>query len=186
MDKIVGLHYLENIIDEKYAEELLNELDAKQWIPITNNHNSRMVQHYGYKYNYKTGNIKDVTESIPNFMEKLVNDLSEICKTRLKLQNIPYIFNQCIVNNYEIGQGISAHIDHKNYGPVIACFTLNSGATMRFRKDNEVVDIHVKPNSLYVMTNDARYKWTHEMTTTKFDNKIKRNRRVSITFRYVG
>ncbi len=186
MDQVNGLYYIENVIDEKHADELISQLDIQPWIPITDSSKSRKVQHYGFKYNYKTGNVKDVADPIPDFMQTLLNDLSDICKTKA----IPSTFNQCIVNNYEVGQSISPHIDHRNYGPVIGCYTLNSGATMRFRKGNEKVEIYVKPNSLYIMSEDARYNWTHEMTTHKFDTttdheKVKRDRRISITFRYV-
>jgi hypothetical protein len=48
---------------------------------------------------------------------------------------------------------------------------------------------YVEPNSLYIMSGDARHIWTHEMPSIKYCivNKIKipRNRRVSITFRNV-
>ncbi len=181
---IPGLYYIPDI--KENTVNILKELDKKDWIHITNSKNGRRVQQYGYKYNYNTGNIKEKTEDIPEFIKPLQNLLSHICK-ELELIDEKSDFNQCLINNYEIGQGISAHIDDKKFGPVIGCFTLLSGATMRFKHNNQSHDIYVEPNSLYIMTGDSRYKWTHEMTTNKYDtqNKIKRDRRVSITFRHV-
>lgn len=74
-----------------------------------------------------------------------------------------YSFNQCIVNNYEAGQGISKRTDVSSYGDVIGCYTFGSGATMVFKKYTEKYELYVEPNSLYIMSGDARYKWTHEM-----------------------
>ena len=53
-----------------------------------------------------------------------------------KIINKDYIFNQCIVNNYLSGQGISQHTDIKSYGDIIGCFTLGGGATMTFKNNN--------------------------------------------------
>ena len=89
------------------------------------------------------------------------------------------------------GQGISKHIDVTSYGGIIGCYTLNSGSIMNFRSpSDDVVDVYVKPNSLYIMSGDARYKWTHEMPSCKNDvvngMKILRDRRISVTFRNVS
>jgi len=85
------------------------------------------------------------------------------------------------------GQGISKHIDVKSYGNIIGCFTLGSGATMIFRKGNVTKEIYVESNSLYIMSGECRYNWTHEMIGKKSDIvngiKISRDRRISVTFR---
>ena len=122
-----------------------------------------------------------------------IDDFKELSSFLIK--NGAYLFtenykiNQCIVNNYSVGQGISKHIDVKSYGNVIGCFTINSGATMIFRHLDKSINLYVEPNSLYIMSGEARYLWSHEMTTNKYD-KIndtmnKRDRRISITFRNV-
>jgi len=64
-----------------------------------------------------------------------------------------------------------------------------SGATMRFSNQDHEYDIFVEPNTLYIMSGDARYAYKHEMISVKNDIvdgvKIKRGRRISITFRIV-
>ena len=99
----------------------------------------------------------------------------------MDLQRKLYVFNQCIINNYYKGQGISPHIDVTSYGGVIGCFTLGSGAIMKFSYGDEDVEIYVKPNSVYIMSGDSRYKWKHSMPV----KKTRKDRRVSITFRNV-
>src|SRR5690606_9977836 len=98
--------------------------------------------------------------------------------------------NQCIVNRYLPGQGISAHIDKETFGPVIACFTLGSGTDITFSRTldgNKVtIDKHVEPCSLYIMTGESRYNWKHEIKSRLYDNDVKRNTRISVTFRTVS
>lgn len=87
------------------------------------------------------------------------------------------------------GQGISAHIDTRSYGDVICCYTMGSGAKMRYKNKDIIQDIYLEPNSLYIMSGPARKEWTHEKSGLKSDivggKRIKRDRRISITFRNV-
>ena len=183
---INGLYYFK--FDDIIVPDIVSKLDEYKWTPLTNSVNSRIVQHYGYKYNYLTYNIKEKTDPFPDFLNPYVDKLYNLT-SRMNLIPENYKFNQCIVNNYSVGQGISKHIDVKSYGNVIGCFTINSGATMIFRHLDKSINLYVEPNSLYIMSGEARYLWSHEMTTNKYD-KIndtmnKRDRRISITFRNV-
>ena len=183
---VPGLYYIDNVFND--TDETIKALDICTWVPLTNSRNSRLVQHYGFKYNYTTYQINEPCDPIPPFLIKYRELLHDIC-LQLDLINSSYQFNQCIVNNYTQGQGISAHIDVKKYGGVIGCFTIGCGATMIFEKDDVTKEIYVKPNSLYIMSEDARYIWKHSMVGRKTDIvdniKMDRGRRISITFRNV-
>ena len=50
-----GLFYIDDIKEDGNA--IIKELDKMKWIPLSGYSNSRVVQHYGYKYDYKTYNI---------------------------------------------------------------------------------------------------------------------------------
>jgi len=182
---IQGLYYIDAIEDTN----VISKLDKKKWIPLTDSPSSRMVQHYGFKYNYKTYNIHKKCKDIPRCLSIYKDILTKICLDN-KIIEDDYVFNQCIVNNYLPSQGIGRHTDIKSYGDVIGCFTFGSGAIMTFKHGKEQKDIFVKPNSLYIMSGDARYKWTHEMNGRKYDMvdgiKIERDRRISVTFRNVS
>lgn len=184
--KVQGLYYLDEI--DVNTTDILEKIDSMPWYNLTKSINSRKVQHYGFKYNYTTYDIYEKCEDIPDFLNEIKDFLTFIC-LELKIINSNYIFNQCIINNYDESQGISPHVDVLKYGDVIGCFTLHSGATITFTKNDEIYELYVKPQSLYIMSGDSRYEWKHSMTGKKYDiiedKKIKRGRRISITFRNV-
>ena len=179
-----GLYYVDHI----HEDTVIAELDTCVWSPVTNHANSRLVQHYGFRYDYASSKVREAGPALPPFLEKYQTLLTHICK-EMNIIDTDYQFNQCIVNNYLQGQGISAHIDVKQYGGVIGCFTLGSGATMVFEHGDKKQEIYVKANSLYIMSGEARYVWKHSMPNRKSDmvdgKRIERGRRVSITFRCV-
>jgi alkylated DNA repair dioxygenase AlkB len=56
---------------------------------------------------------------------------------------------------------------------------------MTFKKINcdESVDIKLKRRSVVILTGDARYKWTHEISKSKNKNFCDIDPRISLTFR---
>lgn len=183
-----GLYYLNDFITEDFSSDIIKSLDEGQWIPLSESANSRLVQHYGYLYDYKTRRVDTPTTPFSSVISELSDKLKKVC-VEMGLVDEEYMFNQCIVNNYQPGQGISKHIDIKSYGPVIGCYTLGSGSHMRFSKGDTTRDIYVEPNSLYIMSGDSRSNWTHEMMSRKSDivdgDRVGRGRRISVTFRSV-
>ena len=195
VDSVPGLYYIDDVFSAADCGTIVKNLDACQrWTPLTGSKNSRMVQHYGYIYDYTSGKVDQKCDPIPNFLTPMRDVLQYIC-SELKLMDEKYEFNQCIVNNYEPGQGISRHVDAAAYGHVIGCYTLGSGATMMFTSPNsETHAVYVQPGSLYLMVGDkntlnARYDWSHQMDGRKSDvvngKRVPRGRRISVTFRNV-
>jgi Alkylated DNA repair protein len=184
---IKGLYYFPNILFEKEDLDLIKSLDEKKWTSVGGK-NSRVVQQYGYNYDYKikSANTKNKAESMPIEIENLGKKLEEICK-KIGIIDDKYKFDQCIVNNYQPGQGISKHIDSKQFGRVIGCYSIGGTVQMKFIKGKEIVDVTIEKGSLYIMSGDARYKWMHELPSRLFDEinlkKKERERRISITFR---
>lgn len=182
---VPGLFYIDNAIPEDYSKKLNRNINNEDWIPVSKSTNSRKVQHYGYKYDYKRRMVAEKGDPIPSYFSKLIETLNEYIK-KLNIKQVE--FNQLIINKYEPGQGISKHTDANDYGPIIGCYTIGGGAIMKFTKDKSF-NVYTKPNSLYIMTGESRYEWKHEMPSTKTDNVegkcIKRDIRISITFRNV-
>lgn len=185
---VKGLYVCENVINNE--NDIIQDIDNRNWLNTSNEPYTgygRKVQHYGYMYDYKHYKItKDNAFEYTPVITELQNTLKNICKQQF---NKEFKFDQCIVNNYEPGQGISKHKDIFKFDNVIGCYTLLGGATMIFRNGDQVYEHYAKPNSLYIMSGDARNLWTHEMSSNKFDTvdniKTKRTRRLSITFRTV-
>ena len=131
-------------------------------------------------------------EGLYYFQLEPLDVLNVIDEQKCRELKLPSEFNQCIINNYYPGQGISKHIDDERYGDVIGCFTLNGGCNMLFEYygvGRNSIEQRVEPNSLYIMSGESRYRWLHSMPQRKSDyvngKKIKRVRRVSVTFRKV-
>lgn len=199
--EIPGLYYIANCIPANVAELVSNGL-IETFITngpaftVGNGRNSRRVMHYGYEYNYKTGDVTQPAPPFPPWVNALVDIIRSI---GIGSENGEIKLDQCLINKYEAGQGIAAHIDSLKYGEFIYCFTFASGAHMEFThpKTNVRVVVYTEPNSLYIMSGDARYVWRHEMRPVKTDivmrydededtyneEKIKRGVRTSITFR---
>ena len=186
--QIFGLQLLTHYIPEEIEYNLITEIDSHLWL----NDLSRRVQHYGYKYDYKAKAVSDLIrlEIIPNWLD--------IISTKLKLENhFKEEPNQIIINEYIPGQGISNHIDCEPcFGNVIASLSLASDIVMNFTNVNDsafqighIVPILLPRRSLLIITGNARYNWQHGIKKVKWDTfnnlKLKRNRRISITFRNV-
>lgn len=83
---------------------------------------------------------------------------------------------QIIINEYQKGQGITAHTDNvDHFGDVIMTIRIGSGVTMTFDRlgERESYDHYLLPRSLTVMWGDARYKWRHSINSkTKTDTML--------------
>ena len=178
---IEGLQYIPAFITEDEEQALIEAIDQSFWLTDL----KRRVQHYGYKYDYK---VRAVTDDA--YIGELPHWIAPIAK-RLHEQGIfKTIPDQAIVNEYEPGQGISAHIDCVPcFGETIASLTLGSGGTMQFQntKNGLIEKFYLQERSLIVLSGAVRYEWTHAIPARKSDIvggfKIERKCRISITFR---
>ena len=176
-----GLTYLENYIPEDEANRLVQEIDAVPWRTDL----KRRVQHYGYRYDYKARQAR--REDYLGPLPELFQQLAERLTTEGHFQTVS---DQVIVNEYQPGQGISAHIDCQPcFGETIASLSLLSACVMRFVSQihSQQTEIHLQPASLLVLKGDARHLWTHAIPARKTDvfesQRHVRLRRISLTFR---
>lgn len=176
-----GLTYLENYISEDEADRLVQEIDAAPWRADL----KRRVQHYGYRYDYKARQARreDYLGPLPELFQQMAERLT--IEGYFKL--VP---DQVIVNEYQPGQGISAHIDCQPcFGETIASLSLLSACVMRFASQtlSQQMQLHLQSASLLVLSGDARHLWTHAIPARKMDvfegQKHFRSRRLSLTFR---
>ena len=179
--KIQGLTYLPNYISSEEETQLLEMIDNQPWLDDL----KRRVQHYGYKYDYKARRIN---------INMKVGDLPDwLAQIGAKLHAEGYFKeqpDQVIINEYEPGQGIAAHIDCEPcFEDTIVSLSLLSATTMNFSKENNSIPIVLEARSVVILQGESRYEWKHSIATRqsdKIDNQIiKRKRRVSLTFRKV-
>ncbi|CAN7089301.1 unnamed protein product [Brassica rapa subsp. narinosa] len=104
------------------------------------------------------------------------------------------LFDQLIVNLYQPGEGICAHVDLLRFEDGIAIVSLESPCVMRFSpaeqgEGEEAVDVLLSPGSLILMSGEARYSWKHEINRKQIGfqvwegEEIDQKRRISITLR---
>lgn len=172
---ISGLTLVESFLEDYEVKDLKKFLEeSKDWQnTVKGVDKSRAVLQFGYSYPYRVGAKLKETTPIPKEFKFLIKRIRSLDPTKR------FNPNQVIVNRYYKNQGITKHIDHtKFFGKSVCCLTIGSTGTMVFRQGENHFDIKVNEGSLYIMREDARYKWTHEMKKLKEDEP-----RYSITFR---
>ncbi|MEM6903736.1 MAG: alpha-ketoglutarate-dependent dioxygenase AlkB [Pseudomonadota bacterium] len=188
-----GLHYSAAFVGQATADALLASIDAAPWL----NDLRRRVQHYGYRYDYRAraARPEDYLGPLPGWAD----DLARRLFAEGHFEHVP---DQVIVNEYEPGQGIAAHIDCEPcFGPTIASISLGSATVMEFikagadgdagQREGRREQMLLEPGSLLVLSGPARYEWQHCIPARKTDpdllggssERLPRGRRVSLTFR---
>ncbi|MFO0389301.1 MAG: alpha-ketoglutarate-dependent dioxygenase AlkB [Alphaproteobacteria bacterium] len=180
---IAGLSYIPNHIEESTEAALLELIENQPWMHDL----KRRVQHYGWRYDYKARNVTSDLRigALPEWLQHYAAALQQAGY----FSEIP---DQVIINEYEPGQGISAHIDCVPcFTDTIASLSLGSPCVMDFThsKTGEKSSLLLEPRSLLVLSGDARYAWQHAIAGRKMDRfngqAIQRTRRISLTFRKV-
>ncbi len=182
--QIYGLELVENFITSDQEKQLLDLIDSPQ-----NTWNTKLkirTMHFGYEYNYSGKDILNKSRPIPNEFEWLIELVSKKVPADQPI-------NQIIINEYLPGQGITSHIDSDKFGDVIVSLSLNSDCLMEFVKISMTkttkVDVLLKRCSAIYLKEESRNRWQHGIKCRKNDKLsdgtiLKRDRRVSITFRH--
>ena len=176
-----GLRLVTDWVSTTKEANLLETIDTQTWdIGLR-----RRVQHYGYRYDYQARTIRPDARigPLPSWLDDLTTRLVD---ARLVAERP----DQVIVNDYEPGQGIAAHVDCiPCFSDTIASLSLGSHCVMRFTQTDAHFDLCLPRRSLLVLSGPARYEWTHAIAARKSDLKDgvrrPRGRRVSLTFRKV-
>lgn len=178
---ISGVTYIPEYISAQQEESLLLAIDNQPWLTDL----KRLVQHYGYRYDYKA-RIADSKL----YLGELPGWLKPHCEQLYSKQLFPQIPDQVIVNEYQPGQGISAHIDCiQCFAETIASLSLGSSCVMDFihTETQQKISLLLEPRSLIILSGEARYNWKHAIVARKTDaydgQSLTRGRRVSLTFR---
>jgi alkylated DNA repair dioxygenase AlkB len=180
-EEIPGLIYVPDFLDEIQEAELVAVIDKGEWSSDLR----RRVQHFGWRYDYKSREI-DVSMrlgSLPKWAMVLAK--------RLKAEGLlPHLADQVIVNEYVGSQGISRHIDLvPSFDDGVAMISLLESWEMIFREEHKGrrVPKLLARRSVAIMTGDARYHWTHEIPARDTEpGGLRRHRRISVTFRKVN
>lgn len=187
----MGLEYHPDFLVASEEDGLLAHIDGSEWLTDL----SRRVMHFGYKYDYTSRRLDETARigPLPEWLAQLSKMVHEAASEEAKQLLDPHQpFEQAIINEYLPGQGIAPHIDRDCFGPIVATVSLGSAVNMDFCCDS-TGDEYVQrlvPCSLVLLHGDARFKWRHGIakrhSDTWNDQRTKRQRRVSITFRTIA
>lgn len=163
---VKGLFYIEDVLSREDEKKLIENIDLQPWDTTL----SRRTQQYGHYYSYRRGDHKEVPP-IPSFFDDLLSIIRG------------WKPNQIIVNEYQPGQGIAHHTDSNIFGGIVISYSLLSSVEMEIGPVKKIL----KPRSALVLTDQARWKYTHGIQKRKSDTidgvKHERSRRVSVTVR---
>lgn len=181
--KVRGLKYVPEFLTKEEHAALWLEINRESWLGDL----KRRVQHYGWKYDYRSRAIdySMFLGALPPWALKLAH--------RLKNENyISELPDQVIINEYEPGQGIANHIDCEPcFGDTVISISLGSPCVMDFIniKTKEKIEAILEPRSMVVIAGESRKLWTHGIIGRKTDvfngQRIDRRLRISLTFRKV-
>lgn len=150
-----GLLFYPDLVDKDEESAIIRYLCRQSgWQPVSASPSARLVLQYGIPYSYSTQKM----HAIP-FTRTMQNIRDRMCDTYQPTQAL----DQCIVNRYLPAQGISRHIDAIVFGDEVYCLSLGSDTQITFRKGKQQEVYNIPRRSLYVLTGEARYDWTHEI-----------------------
>jgi len=176
---IPGLLYIDDFISTSEESKLISEINNSDWI----NDLKRRVQHYGYKYDYRS---RSISKSM--FIGPLP-DWSNFLSDKIK-DHFFFSPDQLIINEYVPGQGIAPHVDCKPcFTDKIISISLGSDCLMDLIRGNNKKEILLKSKSLLLISGESRNLWYHGITPRKSDiingKRVFRKTRISMTFRKV-
>jgi alkylated DNA repair dioxygenase AlkB len=178
---VPGLTYLPEYLAPADHDRLMLGIDGQPWRDDL----QRRVQHYGWRYDYKARKVDPSMYLGP--LPPWAADLARRLHGEGWFAVEP---DQLIVNEYEPGQGISAHVDCVPcFGDTVVSISLGSACVMEFARQGRKVPVLLEPRSAVVLQREARYDWTHAVPGRKSDpvegRMVPRSRRLSLTFRKV-
>ena len=186
---VPGLTYVPEFLSEDEEAAIIKEIDQCNWSEEL----QRRVQHYGWRYDYKAGQVDPAMRlgPLPPWADNVARRLVE---KRL----IPNLPDQVIVNEYVENQGIARHVDSESFEDGIAMVSLLESWEMVFRerRGKRKLNQKLEQRSAAVIKGEARYLWTHEIPKRKNEPgavkpggkkpiRVPRKRRISLTFRKI-
>jgi alkylated DNA repair dioxygenase AlkB len=179
-----GLYYNREYITAEFQQEIMEEIYAGEWNFGLRKSLSRRTQHYVHYYEYSNPNERRDAPPMPPKIKQLAEHLVR----NGVLSKMP---EQVLVNEYDRKQGITPHADHPQFGEEVAIISLWAPALMNFTNGETTFPVVLEPQSLSLMSGEARHKWKHSIDDHvnislggwKY-KKPSDYKRLSLTYRY--
>jgi guanylate kinase len=163
----------ENILTVEEETAIIKWCDSQPFQDWQKAKGDRKVLQYGFQYNYYQ-RLLSLAPPIPKTLQEVVTRMKE-------LKVIDWDPEQVIINAYDPGQRITAHIDAPGlFGSEIVTLSLGDETDMLFKRKGKIeTKLHLIRRSALLLTGFWRSEVTHETLP------LVEGRRLSITFRTV-
>lgn len=180
---IPGLIYRPDYITPAEEQVLIYHIDRRPWSMNL----LRRQQWYGWAYNDSPLGLDEdyLSPPMPDWLKSFAQRLAAD-------GYLDGVADRALINEYHPGQGIGAHKDRDAERiRAVAIISLGSSLTMEFTRAGFATRCHyLEQRSLVVMRGEVREQWLHGIVGRKTDKVgglvIPRQRRLSLTFRYVS
>lgn len=173
-------NYIEDYDEKFLSDEEITDLNLALGSMSFTQVNGRGIASFGQDYQYRGApktNSKDIPEPLKNVINKIHNNPT------YKDEKL----NQVVVNKYSGTTHLPEHADDEatiRPSSRIVTVTLGQAMPIKFRDKVTQEDVTLEPvgGSLYAMSMESQYHWTHRIEETTLSNTT----RYSLTFRSVG
>ncbi|MGH6610938.1 MAG: alpha-ketoglutarate-dependent dioxygenase AlkB [Burkholderiaceae bacterium] len=172
-----GLRYVDDFLSAEEEQQLIDHVSR---VPMHEAQHyqytaKRRIANFGKGYDFDQRTLHEAPP-LPDFLIELRQKVADLLSIAAE------DFEQALINEYRPATPLGWHRDALNF-ELVAGVSLASACRMRFRpyppqkgRDPRTFVLDVQPRSLYVMQDDARWRWQHSVSPT-------REQRWSITFR---
>jgi hypothetical protein len=190
-EEISGLYLIPSVFTDDESKTYCDIIEKES-------HNKCPQIHLATEYGWKF--VPPIKKTIDDYLGDYPKWLNDIWDRTLyninchinKFPNDIIKSDHALINQYIVGDGCKDHYDDINFWTNwVIGVSFGSGCTMKFTniEDSKEIHFYLPKNSIYIMMDDARYKWNHGIPFQKEDifygTTIKREKRVSITFRAI-
>ena len=192
--KIPGATFYPNLLPETVQEEIVEQIAAQKYFGPSQD--QCML--------FETSSAKG---QLPPWTGQLIRTLSDLLHDKISNKAKELFFpaetslqRQLIINTYRSGQGIASHVDLlRRFGDgVIICSFLSGIAMDLDGPRGEQTSLWLKPGSVLLLSEEARYEWKHGISARQADRvqvedaeenvyvrTVQRDYRLSVTIRWM-
>lgn len=158
-----GFRYIPNFVDQYESNQLKEFLSEQDW-KLGALSRTRRICLFGHGCEYVDGQITQqwaMKEGLPLPLKSLARRFvdEDLCQVEPQ---------QVLACEYMVGQSVGHHIDRVDlFGDTVLALSLGREEYLTLKYQEKVFKILLEPNSLYVLSRDARYKWTHGIRSKK-------------------
>jgi len=187
---IEGFYLIPNVFDQEENQYYISKIEENKGFECKQIH---LAEEYGWKFlPVEKKTQQDYLGPNPPWLNDIWSRASSSLNKYLGDKNFTH-WDHVLINHYEVGDGCKPHTDDlKFWDDWVIGVSFGSGCEMILSeyKTNNPTSIYLPAKSVYLLTGDARYRWTHGISFKSGDKVYgdlqPRTKRISLTFRTIS